>query len=115
MPSGEFELLPGLDWRAAGQRPREYLQFWNNYRLPWRLETGVGGNFVSSRTASSTVPLDPITGLVKQVPGIGCSTLWRASSEEHIDLQVNVNNLANRYYYDDSIPRISCLGPAALR
>ena len=54
---------------AVGARlanvPRNTFNFWSTYRLPWRWETGLGANYVSSRTASSTAPFDPVTGLVK--------------------------------------------------
>ncbi len=49
--------------------PRHTFNLWTEYHLPRHWEIGTGGNFVSSRTASSTVPLDPTTGLVKEVPG----------------------------------------------
>ena len=85
--------------------PRHSFTMWNNYRLPWRTQFGLGGNFVSSRTASSTVPLDPATGLLKQVPGYW---VFNASLDrpltEHIRLQANIYNLANRYYYDQLHP-----------
>lgn len=42
--------------------PANTFNFWTNYRLPWRTQIGAGGNFVDSRTASSTVPLDPPPG-----------------------------------------------------
>ena len=56
--------------------------FWSTYRLPWHWQTGVGGNYVSSRTASSTVPLDPTTGLVKEVPGYW---VFNAMAEASLD------------------------------
>jgi catecholate siderophore receptor len=49
--------------------PRNTFSTWNNFQLPWRFSVGGGADFVDSRTASSTTPLDPVTGLVKQVPG----------------------------------------------
>ncbi|HXU19135.1 MAG TPA: TonB-dependent receptor, partial [Verrucomicrobiae bacterium] len=85
---------------------------WSTYRLPWRWETGFGGNYVSSRTASSTAPFDPVTGLVKEVPGYWVFNAMASHRlTEHIDLQVNVNNIANRYYYDELHPAHIVLGP----
>jgi catecholate siderophore receptor len=67
---------------------------------------------VGARTASSTVPLDPITGLVKQAPGYW---VFKAMVErpiaEHASLHANVYNLANRYYYDQLHPAHIVLGP----
>jgi catecholate siderophore receptor len=80
--------------------PANSLSFWSNMR-PGRWQTGVGANFVSSRTASATAPLDPITGLLKQVPGYWVfSAMASHSLNEYVDLQMNLNNLTNRYYYD---------------
>jgi catecholate siderophore receptor len=92
--------------------PRNTFNFWSTQRLPWRWETGVGGNFVSSRTASSTAPFEPITGLVKEVPGYWVfNAMAKHRLTEHLDLQVNVNNIANRYYYDELHPAHIVLGP----
>ena len=92
--------------------PRNTFNFWSTYRMPWRVETGFGGNFVSSRTASSTAPLDPVTGLVKQVPGYWVfNAMAKRRLTEHVDLQVNVVNIANRYYYDALHPAHIILGP----
>ena len=91
---------------------RNTFNFWSTQRLPWRLETGIGGNYVSSRTASSTAPFDPVTGLVKEVPGYWVfNAMARRRLTEHVDLQVNVANIANRYYYDELHPAHIVLGP----
>jgi catecholate siderophore receptor len=91
--------------------PRNTFNIWNDVRLPWRFEGGVGANYVSSRTASSTVPLDPTTGLVKEVPGYWVfNAMAKRRLNEHIDLQVNAYNLANRYYYDELHPAHIVLG-----
>ncbi len=93
--------------------PRNTFNVWNEYRLPrnWA-EVGLGGNFVDSRTASSTVPNDPITGLVKQVPGYWVfNAMVKRKLNEHVDLQINLNNIANRYYYDELHPGHIVLGP----
>jgi catecholate siderophore receptor len=92
--------------------PRNSFNVWNEYHLPWRWEVGGGANYASSRTASSTVPLDPTTGLVKQVPGYWVfNAMLKRPINEHVDFQVNINNLANRYYYDELHPAHIVLGP----
>ncbi len=92
--------------------PKYTYNFWSDYRLPKRFEVGAGTNYVSSRTASSTAPLDPVTGLVKEVPGYWVfNAMVKRSLNEHLDLQVNVNNLANRDYYDELHPGHIVLGP----
>lgn len=101
---------------AVGARlanvPAHTFTFWSNARLPMRFEGGLGTNFVSSRNASSTVPLDPTTGLVKQVPGYWVfNAMLQRRISEHITLQANVYNIANRYYYDQLHPGHLVLGP----
>ena len=92
--------------------PRNSFNFWSTYRLPWRVETGFGGNFVSSRTASTTAPFDPLTGLVKEVPGYWVfNAMVSRRLTEHLSLQANINNIANRYFYDELHPAHIVLGP----
>ena len=92
--------------------PKYTFNFWSEYHLPKRWEVGAGSNYVSSRTASSTAPLDPSTGLIKEVPGYWVfNAMAKHPLNEHLDLQVNVNNIANRYYYDELHPGHIVLGP----
>jgi catecholate siderophore receptor len=91
--------------------PRNTFNIWNEWRVARGWEIGAGGNYVSSRTASSTAPFDPVTGLVKQVPGYW---VFNAMAEhrlnEHVRLQGNIYNIANRYYYDQLHPAHIILG-----
>jgi len=101
---------------AVGARlanvPRNTFTFWSTYQLPWHWETGLGGNFVSSRTASTTAPLDPVTGLVKEAPGYWVfHAMAKHRLTERLDLQVNLNNIANRAYYDELHPAHIVPGP----
>jgi catecholate siderophore receptor len=92
--------------------PKYTYNFWSEYRLPRRWELGAGSNYVSSRTASSTAPLDPTTGLIKEVPGYWVfNAMIKHPLNEHLDLQMNVDNIANRYYYDELHPGHIVLGP----
>jgi catecholate siderophore receptor len=92
--------------------PKNTFNLWTNYRLPYHFEFGAGANYVSSRTASSTSPFDPVTGLIKEVPGYWVFNAMASHPlNEHIDLQVNAYNLANRYYYDEIHPAHIILGP----
>ncbi len=92
--------------------PAQSFSLWNNMRLPRRWESGFGANHVSSRTASSTVPNDPVTGQLKEVPGYWVlSAMVSHPINEHIELQANVNNLTNRYYYDQLHPGHIVPGP----
>jgi catecholate siderophore receptor len=92
--------------------PRDTFNYWNTFRLPRSWEIGGGSNFVSSRTASSTAPDDPTTGLLKEVPGYW---VFNAMAEhrlsEHVRVQGNIYNIANRYYYDQLHPGHIVPGP----
>ncbi len=92
--------------------PAHTFNFWSNYRAPHHFDLGFGTNYVSSRTASSTVPLDPTTGLIKAVPGYWVfNAMVSRPITEHLSVQVNGYNLANRYYYDELHPGHIVLGP----
>ena len=85
--------------------PRNTFSTWSTFDLPWHLSIGGGADFVDSRTASSTTPLDPVTGLVKQVPGYWVfNAMAKYPLSEHVDLRANVYNLADKYYYDQIHP-----------
>lgn len=92
--------------------PAHTFNFWSNYRAPHHLDLGFGTNYVSSRTASSTVPLDFTTGLIKAIPGYWVFNAMASHPiTEHLSVQVNAYNLANRYYYDELHPGHIVLGP----
>jgi catecholate siderophore receptor len=106
------QFYPGAVGYPLANVPKHSFNFWSEYRLPRNFEFGVGTNYVSSRTASSTVPLDATTGLPKQVPGYWVfNAMLSHPLNEHIDLQVNAYNIANRYYYDQLHPAHIVLGP----
>jgi catecholate siderophore receptor len=94
---------------AVGYRlanvPDNLFNLWTTYQPIPRLMIGGGGNYVDSRTASSTVPLDPTTGLVKQVPGyVVLNAMARYTLTDNMSLQANVFNVANRNYIDEIHP-----------
>ncbi|WP_433967003.1 TonB-dependent siderophore receptor [Tunturiibacter gelidiferens] len=114
--------------------PKQTFNLFVTHRLPLRLNVGLGGNYVASRTASSTVPYVPTaysrpisyltaTGApavhyqvlateMKQVPGYWIfNAMVRRPLTDRLELQANVNNLLNRYYID--LPHPSHLVPGA--
>jgi catecholate siderophore receptor len=106
--------------------PKQTFNLFVTHRLPWRLNGGLGGNYVASRTASSTVPFVPteyapnpngpgfvVTSVaMKQVPSYWIfNAMLRRPLTERLELQANVNNLLNRYYID--LPHPSHLIPGA--
>jgi catecholate siderophore receptor len=106
--------------------PKQTFNLFVTHRLLWRLNGGLGGNYVGSRTASSTVPYVPtgyevnpngsgyvVTSVaMKQVPGYWVfNAMLKHPITDKVDFQVNVNNLLNRYYID--LPHPSHLVPGA--
>jgi len=106
--------------------PKQTFNLFVTHRLPWRFNGGFGGNYVSSRTASSTVPYVPtgfapnpngpgfvVTSVaMKQVPGYWVfNAMLKRPLSERLELQANINNLFNRYYID--LPHPSHLIPGA--
>jgi catecholate siderophore receptor len=95
--------------QAVGARlanvPENTFRIWNVFSLPWSIDLGAGANYVGSRTASSTVPNDPATGLLKEAPGYWTfDAMIRRPLTPAVDLQLNVTNLGNTTYYDQLHP-----------
>src|ERR1700733_11909122 len=85
--------------------PDNLFNIWTTYQPTHRLTIGGGGNYVDSRSASSTVPLDPTTHLIKQVPGyVVLNAMGRYTLTDNLAFQVNVFNIANRNYIDEIHP-----------
>ncbi|MFL6446798.1 MAG: TonB-dependent siderophore receptor [Bryobacteraceae bacterium] len=103
---------PGSVGYPLANVPRNTFNLWSTHRLPMRFEGGIGANYVSSRNASSTVPLDATTGLVKAAPSYWVfNAMLTHPLNEHVDLQLNGYNLANRFYYDQLHPAHIIPGP----
>jgi catecholate siderophore receptor len=95
--------------QAVGARlanvPENTFRIWNVFALPWSVDLGAGANYVGSRTASATVPNDPVTGLPKQAPGYWTfDAMIRRPLTATVDLQLNLTNLGNTTYYDQLHP-----------
>jgi catecholate siderophore receptor len=105
------QYYPASVGRPLANVPANTFNLWTEWLRPtWEL--GAGCNYVSSRTASSTAPFDPTTGLLKEVPGYWVfNAMAERRLNEHLELQANVYNLANRYYYDELHPAHIVLGP----
>ena len=86
--------------------PENTFNFWTTYDLPGKLDkfqVGGGGNFVDSRVANATAPA--ANGQLKEAPSYWVfNAMVEYHFNENIDLQLNVYNLANKYYYDQIHP-----------
>ena len=90
---------------AVGARlanvPRNTANLWTTYATPWKLTLGGGAQYVGQRTASTTAPLDPATHLLKAAPGyLTFSMMAKYPLGEKLSLQMNLNNLTNKFYFD---------------
>ena len=75
--------------------PRNSVALWTIYQLPHRLQIGGGVNYQSRRFVSLTA--SPYTS----VPGyVTADAVLKWQATDHVRFQVNVNNLTNKYYYD---------------
>jgi len=108
--------------------PKQTFNLFVTHRLPWRLNGGLGGNYVGARTASSTVPYVPtgyapnpngagyvVTSVaMKQVPGYWVfNAMLKRPISDHLEFQANVNNLLDRFYIDLPHPSHLVPGPGA--
>jgi catecholate siderophore receptor len=111
--------------------PKQTFNAFLTHNLFWKISGGLGGNYVGSRTASSTTPYvgtsysGPITfapgtapcsatattcyeilsTAMKQVPGYWVFNLMVKRPITHrIELQANIYNLFNRFYIDQPHP-----------
>jgi catecholate siderophore receptor len=104
--------FPQFVGSRLGNVPNQTFNLWTTYDLPWRLTAGSGAQFVDSRTASTTAPIDAATQLVKRVPGYWVfNAMASRAINDHIEAQVNFYNLANRFYLDQLHPGHLVPGP----
>jgi catecholate siderophore receptor len=123
------KLFPSSIGYPLANVPKQTFNAFITRNLFWRLNAGLGGNYVGARTASSTVPyiptafgpaqsfapgLSPCGGTtcypvlataMKQVPGYWVfNAMLRRPVTDRIELQANVYNLLNRFYIDQPHP-----------
>jgi catecholate siderophore receptor len=111
--------------------PKQTFNFFLTHKLFARFNGGLGGNYVGSRTASSTVPYIPtsygpaqtfaagtapcsttattcyqvLSTAMKQVPGYWVfNAMVKRPITDRLELQANVYNLLNRFYIDQPHP-----------
>jgi catecholate siderophore receptor len=128
------QLFPNSIGYQLANVPKQTFNFFLTHNLPLKFAGGFGGNYVASRTASSTVPYVPtsyalvpfaagsapcataaypnvtecaqvLTTALKQVPGYWVFNLMvKRPVTKRIELQANVYNLLNRFYIDQPHP-----------
>jgi catecholate siderophore receptor len=85
--------------------PKHAFTFFTEYRLTPVFEIGGGGQFASSRLAQNVPP-------IKKVPGYWTFDLMaKYDLSERTNLQLNVNNIFDKYFYDQLHPFHVVPGP----
>ncbi len=92
--------------------PQNLFNLYTEYRLPHGLEIGGGSNFVGERTAN-TATLTPTT-IVESAPGyVTFNAMAKFEVNDHLALQANIDNLSNRFYFDELHPGHAIPGAGA--
>lgn len=75
--------------------PRNSVAAWSTYQLPFGIQVGGGVNYQSRRYVTlTTLPYTSVPGYTV----LDAMVKWQAT--DRLRFQVNVNNLTDRYYYD---------------
>jgi catecholate siderophore receptor len=113
------KLYPSSVGYPLANVPKQTFNAFITHKFPLQLSGGLGGNYVASRTASSTVPYvatgyaaNPngpgyvVTSVaMRQVPGYWVfNGMVRRPVTDRLELQANVYNLLNRFYIDQPHP-----------
>ena len=74
--------------------PHNNVKVWTTYQILPELEIGGGGEYVGSRYAQTTAPIE-------QAPGyMTLDAMAKYSVNDQMDVQLNVYNLTDKLYYD---------------
>ena len=108
----ESQYYPQFVGARLANVPENTFRLWNMFHLPWELQLGAGVNYVGARTASTTAPFDPVTGLLKEAPSyITVDAMVRRPISEALMLQLNLYNVGNTTYYEQLHPGHIIPGP----
>ncbi|HEX3754732.1 MAG TPA: TonB-dependent siderophore receptor [Rhizomicrobium sp.] len=73
---------------------RDNFTFWSTYQIMPGFQIGGGGQYVGPRYAQTTAPIEKAPGYVE------FDAMAKYALSPKFDLQVNVYNIADNYYYD---------------
>ncbi|MFX1765473.1 TonB-dependent siderophore receptor [Paraburkholderia sp. A1RI-2L] len=91
-----LKALDGTQGHTPANTPRNTFTFWTTYALTPHWEIGGGPTYMSSRYASNTNYVET-----------GGYTRWDAMAAYHAkkwDVQLNLLNITNKFYYDALVP-----------
>lgn len=92
---------PDFKNRSLTNTPEHSFSLFTTYKFDSELEIGGGGNFVSERFVSPTATADAVTGTVRNIPSyVVFNAMAKYPLTKNVDLQLNVNNIENKFYYD---------------
>jgi catecholate siderophore receptor len=74
--------------------PRSSATLWNTYDISDQFQVGLGGQYQGARYAQTTAPIERAPGYLV------ADAMAKYRFSEKFDIQVNVYNLADKYYYD---------------
>jgi catecholate siderophore receptor len=74
--------------------PHNNFKFWTTYQLLPELEIGGGGEYVGSRYAQTSAPVE------KAPDYLTLDAMAKYAIDDRVDVQLNVYNLTDRLYYD---------------
>ena len=92
---------PDYKNRALSNTPEHSFNLFATYKVTPKLEVGGGGNYISERYVNPTSSADALTGTVRKIPGyVAFNAMAKYPLNKNIDLQLNINNITNKYYFD---------------
>lgn len=83
--------------------PQNLFNLWTEYHLPHGVEIGGGSNFVGARDANSTT-LTSLSSLETAPEYWTFNAMGKYQINRRVSLQVNIDNLLDRYYLDELHP-----------
>ena len=79
--------------------PHNNVKLWTTYQVLPQLEIGGGGEYVGSRYAQTTAPIEQVGGYMT------LDAMAKYAINEEMDVQLNVYNLTDKLYYDMMHPQ----------
>ncbi len=97
-------LTSSLIGKPLANVPKHSFSLFTTYAFDSNLQIGGGANYVAQRYAGSSTTgavIDSVSGTYKRVPGyVVFNAMAKYPLSKKVDLQLNINNLTNRYYFD---------------
>lgn len=106
------DAYPSAVGQPLNNVPQNLFNLWTEYHLPHGIEVGGGANFVGERTAN-TATLKPGTIPERAPSYVIFNAMAKYEINDHVAVQANVDNLTNRFYFDELHPGHAIPGEGA--